>query len=86
MPNIRVCLVAVACAASATLPAAASDAPLQRALSQAACPGARLERLASQESTTIYRAFCSGSLHRRLVMTCFKDTCRTMPERERSAE
>jgi hypothetical protein len=79
-------LAALVCAAGVLPPAAASDAPLQRALSQAACSSARLERLADEGMTTIYRANCTGSSHRRLMVACLKGTCRTMPERERSAE
>jgi hypothetical protein len=82
MPGMLTRLAALVCAAGVSPPAAASDAPLQRALSQAACSGARLERLVDEGKTTIYRANCSGSSHRRLVVTCMEDTCRTTPELE----
>lgn len=78
--------LALLAAGGAVGPAAASDASLQRALSQAACAGARLERLAEQGPTTIYRANCTGSSHRRIIVACTKDACRITPEREQSEE
>lgn len=76
----------LASAAGVTAPAAASDAPLRRALSQAACAGARLERLSDQGLTSVYRADCTRSSHRRLIVVCTKDACRVSPEREQTEE
>lgn len=61
--------------------AMAADGALQRALSQAACTGARLERLAEMGLISVYRANCTYSSHRQLIVTCTKDSCRASPER-----
>ncbi len=82
----RVLLGLALLASGAAGPAAASDASLQRALSQAACAGARLERLADQGPTMNYRANCTGSSHRRIIVACAKDACRITPEREQFEE
>jgi hypothetical protein len=79
-------LTIMVCAASVVMPAAASDAPLQRALSQAACVDARLERLSNHGTTTIYRANCTGSSHRRFIVVCAQGSCRSTPEREQFEE
>lgn len=86
MQGILRLFAVLASAAGAIAPAAASDAPLQRALSQAACVGARLERLSEQGATSVYRADCTGSSHRRIIVVCTKDVCRVAPEREQPEE
>lgn len=86
MPAMLLHVVVLASAAVAIAPAAASDAELQRALSQAACAGARLERLTDQASTVSYSANCTSSSHRKLIVVCAKDACRVSPEREQSEE
>ena len=81
---LRMCIAASV--AGAITPAAARDAPLQRALSQAACAGSRLERLSDEGSTSIYRANCTGSSHRVLIVVCTRETCRAALEREQIDE
>ena len=86
MPGMFARLAVLASVAGAVGPAAASDALLQRALSQTACAGARLERLSEQGSTSVYRVDCTGSSHRRLIFVCTKETCRVAPERGQTEE
>lgn len=86
MPGMLPRLVLLASAAGVIVPAAASDAPLRRALSQAACAGARLERLSEQGPTSVYRANCTGTSHRRLIIVCMKESCRVAPEQGQTEE
>ena len=86
MPSMLPRLAVLACGSAMITQAAASDAPLQRALAQASCAGGRLERLSDQGSTSLYRANCSRSSHRWLIVTCMKDACRVAPERDQTEE
>ena len=86
MPGMLLRLVVLASVAGVITPAAANDAPVQRALSQAACAGARLERLSEQGSTSVYRADCTKSSHRRLIVVCTREACRVAPEHGQTEE
>lgn len=86
MPGMLPRVVVVVSAIGAIAPVAASDAPLQRALSQAACAGSRVERLSDQGSMAVYRVDCSGAPNRRMIVVCMRDFCRVAPEQDKIEE